>query len=186
MRIVVDIGSAAHGGDTSIPHLVEEYRPDVLYGLDPQTREATYDLDGTLVLERPWAAWTYNGTVGWGGRGLGGQVREVGTQVPCVDLAEFLDALAPAFPDQPEEDQLIVKMDAEGAEYTLLPYLAAHGWGVDLGIEVLRVEWHCELCGYGIWHGVHPVECANDGPEWHTRKAAIIESLACPVEEWAR
>lgn len=78
MRIVVDIGSAQHGGDQSIPHLVREFSPDVLYGLDPQGRENAYDLEGTLVLERPWAAWTYHGTVGFEGAGLAGRIAGAG------------------------------------------------------------------------------------------------------------
>ncbi len=180
MRVVVDLGAAQHGGDASIPALLEEFSPDVLYGLDPQCKERTYDLGGTLVLERPWAAWTYNGQVGWKGESLGGQVDLNGarTWVPAVDLKEFLGSLA--F----DGNELIVKLDVEGAEYTLLPYIADGLY--DSLITKLVVEWHCELCGYGIWNETHPVPCTVDEGWWRARRRSIIESLACPVEEWNR
>lgn len=185
MRVVVDLGAAQHGGDASIPALVEEFAPDVLYGLDPQCEERTYELAGTLVLERPWAAWTHHGTVGWKGESLGGQVDLNGarTQVPCVDLCDFLGPLYSEGLSY-NTNELIVKLDVEGAEYTLLPFLVAtHS---DRLISKLVVEWHCELCGYGIWNETHPVPCTVDEGWWRARRRAIIESLACPVEEWNR
>lgn len=172
MRIVVDIGSAQHGGDQSIPHLIREFAPDVLYGLDPQAREVSYEWGSTLVMERPWAAWTHHGTVGFEGEALRGHVSSHGTQVPCVDLAEFLTAF--------RDDEVLLKMDAEGAEYVLLPYLQETS--VDAFLRLAWVEWHCPKCGTG-WFSADD-RCGRC--EFHEPgKRSLLEgSMGCEMHQW--
>ncbi len=182
MRVVVDLGSAQHGDDSSIEALVEEYAPDVLYGLDPQCEERTYDLGGTLVMERPWAAWTYHGEVGWKDGATRGQVDLNGarTWVPCVDLVEFIAGLR----EPGQRMSLIVKLDVEGAEYALLPHLIAAR--SDYLLSELRVEWHCEACGQGVGNEIHPAYCTVDGDWWRWRKRDLVALLTCPTREWNR
>ena len=82
------------------------------------------------------AAWVYNGFIGYQEAGIDGIRSYVGeavgpTAVPCFDLAEFL-RFSP--------ENVILKMDCEGAEYTLIPYLV--GTGAIERVELLLVEWH--------------------------------------------
>lgn len=139
--IVIDVGCAKYGGDESIPYLIEEFRPATLYGFDPSSSveddEYPYEWSGrdgwTNVVIRNAAAWTHPHGVHFDGQGLGGHVvPSGGRRVESVDLASFITTL-PA-------DELVLKMDAEGAEYELLPYLISEG--IDLRIKLAWVEWH--------------------------------------------
>jgi hypothetical protein len=185
MRIVVDVGCAKYGGDESIPYLVEEYQPDVLLGFDGSA--SLYDepnlerIGNALVIRFRIATWTFDGVIPWKGKGLGGHVAEKGAgadRVQCVDLATVLGALAD------RGDDVILKMDAEGAEYVLLPHLTARG--VDSRLERMVVEWHCADCGIG-GNGRHRDTCTGDHEAWTARRKAIEDAIACPnVAEWNR
>lgn len=174
--IVIDVGCAFWGGDVSVPHLVEEFRPKILYGFDPGLPASVNEFtdDGTeLKLVRA-AAWTYDGEIGFRVNGLGGQVDEHAMKFPCISLAGFIN-------DLPDDEAIVLKMDAEGAEYTLIPHLVARD--ADLRLTLARVEWHCEFCGIG-GNGRHRPECTADKDWWLERRENIEGLLRCPTEEW--
>lgn len=173
--IVIDVGCAKWGGDESIPDLVRDYEPSTLYGFDPAAEEADYFLGNTIVVVHPWAAWTYDGRIGFKVAGLGGQVTDGATQHPCFDLARFIHGL----PD----DEIVLKIDAEGAEYTLLPHLREHD--ADLRLKLACVEWHCEVCGIG-GNGRHREGCRGDHVAWEARRAETEALIRCPLEQWER
>jgi hypothetical protein len=173
--IVVDVGCAPWGGDVSVPHLLEEFHPKVLYGFDPGLPERSnyFTEDGTEVILAREAAWTFDGTIGFRVGGLGGQVDEHALKYPCVDLAGFINGLA--------EDEIVLKIDAEGAEYTLIPHLRAKD--ADLRLKLCRIEWHCEFCGIG-GNGRHREECTVDRDWWIERRERTEQMLRCPTDEW--
>jgi hypothetical protein len=178
-RVVIDVGCASYGGDESIIPLVEEYRPVMLLGYDPAASDREYTLDGTTVKEHCAAAWIYDGTVGFTIAGLGGHVDAVGKSYPCVDLAEVIRSWHAI------TGEVILKLDCEGAEYTLAPYL--HEQQADSLISKALIEWHCEVCKMGIWQAdLHRDECPSDKEAWIARRDSMIALLDCPVENWAR
>jgi len=176
--IVIDVGCGRYGGDYSIERLIEEYQPTRLYGFDPSmegARAAAFWLpagaapareygfivrgDGdrrdTLVTISVTAAWTHDGEVRFMEDGLNGQVgdAEHWPLVPCFDLAHFIDELP--------NEELVLKLDAEGAEYELLEHLIERS--ADARLALVLVEWH-----------------GGDA----VRRRMIEEALTCPVEEW--
>lgn len=184
MRIVIDVGCGKWGGDQSIPSLIEEFQPDMLYGFDPGREgieAACEDLPPVeersceIALHRA-AAWTHDGTVPFVEANLGGHVDPHGKPVECHDLARLINKLAETY------SEIILKIDAEGAEYVLLPHLIAHD--ADLCLKLALVEWHCDVCGYGIWNKTHPVPCDGDHEMWIARRDEIEQGLRCEVREW--
>ena len=157
--IVVDIGCARYGGDYSIERLLEMYDPDYLYGFDPAWSSEMFlppaDLRAYVHVSNE-VAWTYDGQVRFLVDGLNGQVgdAEHWPLVSCVDLARVIDGLL--------DDQVVLKLDAEGAEYELLPHLIRRG--IDSRLTRLLVEWH-----------------PTDNPALRRR---IVKNLMCPLEEW--
>lgn len=136
MTVVVDVGCAARAGDESVHKLIERFHPSLLIGYDPGARSATYEWHGTQVMIFPLAAWTHDGWVGWYEKGndgiesFGVDDDGVETQVPCVNLATVLR----------KHDDVILKMDAEGAEYVLIPHLVSTG-AIER-VSLLLIEWH--------------------------------------------
>lgn len=186
--IVVDLGCYPHGHEVSIERLIERYMPDILYGFDPYPELIegvtfeTIDKHGArhhrvrIELQRK-AAWTYDGEIELavidGERAWDTTVMreknsrrewEEGTLtiVPCFDLARFLREL----PVGPEN--LIVKMDVEGAEFPLIEHLVETQ--TDRCIGRLLVEWHTEKMAA-------PAELKR-------RKRVLLSGLKCPIEEW--
>lgn len=174
MKIVIDVGCARYGGDYSVERLIEMYEPDLLYGFDPQAAgdmlhlnlgkldPMTFELlppEGPSVHIRTEAAWTFDGEVRFLPDGLNGQVGNADhwPLVPCIDLASFVEGLPPG--------EIILKLDAEGSEYELLPHLIERD--VDERLALVLVEWHPR-------------------PEYDhvTRRTEIERALTCPVEEW--
>lgn len=163
--IVIDVGCARYGGDYSIERLIEMYYPDMLYGFDPAWPEDEPNVihslfhPTTTFVERV-AAWTYDGEVRFMIDGLNGQVgdAEHWPLVPCIDLAEFVRRL-------PSDQDIVLKIDAEGAEYDLLRHLITKG--VDSMLKLAIVEWHTK----GI-----------EKPE--KRRRMIEEVIACELQEW--
>jgi hypothetical protein len=175
--IVVDVGCAGHGGDESIPDLLDLFRPDVLYGFDPALEEESdtiFDFGGRVVLSQE-VAWTFYGRVGFVVAGLGGHVEPGAQRFDCIDLAEFILGL----PDP----AIVLKMDAEGAEYVLLPHLVAEG--ADLKLQQALIEWHCELCGIG-GNGRHLEGCKVDRDWWLERREKVESAMRCEMGEWNR
>jgi hypothetical protein len=65
-------------------------------------------------------------------------------------------------------ENLIVKMDVEGAEFPLIEHLMETQ--TDRCIGLLLVEWHTEKM-------TNPAELKR-------RKDLLISTLRCPIEEW--
>lgn len=177
MAIVIDVGCATYGGDESVNYLLEEFSPQILYGFDPGLDRDFKDVvEGCVVDLRRQAAWTHDGTVGFRVAGLGGHVEESGRVLfRCVDLARFILDL--------DSNDVVLKMDAEGAEYTLLPWLVEQN--ADLRLRLALIEWHCEECGIG-GNGRHREGCPADKEAWIARRASVEGALRCETGEWNR
>lgn len=147
--IVVDLGCHGHGMYDSPGELIAKYHPAILYGFDPHpdTAVGVSDRSGTKIITHRAAAWTRSGEVGFALDGSGSHIASRGKRVRCFDLCRWLGRL-------PEREPLILKMDVEGAEYTLLP--ALRSTRMDERLLLVLVE----------WHGTRRVH------------------LNCPVEEW--
>lgn len=133
MTTVLDIGCATHGSSESTNRLLQAFRPSYYLGADPLADGRIDEHDGRVVEVRSEAAWTYDGTVGFSRSGSSSSVTE-GCDVPCFDLAALIAAMEP--------DELVLKLDAEGAEYVLLPHLLDAG--VAGRVKLVLVEWHLE------------------------------------------
>lgn len=166
MTVCIDVGCARYGGDYSIERLIEEFKPEIVFGFDPSA-EGPYDwdntpagqeIDGCEVYVRPWAAATYEGEIGFHTGGLGGHVKAGEPLVPCVDLADVVDSVADEYGD------VILKIDAEGSEYDLLEHLIRTG--ADKRLRLAWVEWH-----------------PSHDPRGE-RKRWIAENLSCELHEW--
>lgn len=166
--IVIDLGCAPHGADASIEPLLARFSPGVLYGFDPLIGHPRTALVGdTRVDLEPKAAWTHDGFLGFVDQGIRSRVYEfeAGT-VPCFDLAAFVRSF--------QGEEIVLKMDIEGAEYELVPHLC--DTRTDELLSLLLVEWHCLECGRG---GDNVEGCPDCGAP-----VAKIGGLRCRVEEW--
>lgn len=165
--IVIDVGCLSwqrgSGVEDSIHTLIKRFQPKLLFGFDihPALPEKIGNVNGTTVLTSRKAAWSDPGTLGVemqgncthvmvGGHGEG--------RVDCFDLARFIKLLP--------ESTIVLKLDAEGAEYVLLPHLIKQG--AMAKISRLLVEWH-------------EGQYANG---WEVDRSAIVSQISCPVEEW--
>lgn len=182
MTTVVDVGCATYGGDASIPYLIEEFAPALLVGFDPseESRVYTYEDTETTVVIVQAAAWTHDGEVTFEGEGLRGHVTGIGTRlarsVRCIDLARYVLELA--------DDDVILKMDAEGAEYVLLPALIDHD--ADLELRLAWIEWHCPECGTGWFGNETPDACQRCGYVERGKRSELEAALRCKVAQWNR
>jgi hypothetical protein len=153
--IVVDLGCAEQGGERSIETLLERFQPTAFFGFDPHRSVEEID-EGIIRIERK-AAWTYDGKIWYLPAGLRSRVGVGSERVPCFDLARWLGDL----PD----DEIVVKMDVEGAEAQLLEHLIETG--TDRLISLLLIEWHDR----------------RDFVESFDRQS-LTARLRCPVEVW--
>jgi hypothetical protein len=200
MTIVVDIGAARYGNDYSIERLIEEFHPEVLYGFDPMpfvtipfaseiianSGEGTYgeyevEVDGCRVIVQGRAAWVYDGEIGLFRDGLSTHVVEDPRleQVACFDLAGFLCEVDSRHVHPSQSPAIILKIDAETAEYTLLEHLIATGH--DRWLKLAWIEWHCLTCGRGA--GGHRQGCRDRG-ESAARREQIEREISCELAEW--
>jgi hypothetical protein len=160
MTVVIDVGCARYGGDYSIERLIEEFHPRILYGFDPSWRANMYQPEEgtqTVVWTSTEAAWTHDGVVRFTVGGLGGQVTTTGPELPCIDLAKFILELG--------DDDIVLKMDAEGSEYELLDHLIATS--ADTRLKLAWIEWH----PFGV-------------PDPEQARASIEERIYCELTEW--
>jgi hypothetical protein len=184
VRVVVDIGSASYGGDQSVIPLIEEFQPDRLLGFDPNTEARDYLVGDTEVSEKRLAAWTSDKPLTYRRAGLGGWIDPTGP-IQCVGFN--LAALLLSFD---AEDELILKLDCEGAEYPLVPHLIATGAAARLRLAL--IEWHCSVCRHGIIDQsdppVHPGGCSANPVRWAKDRAKLEARLAkhCEVGRWNR
>lgn len=149
MLTVVDVGCADHDAK-SVNYLVERFRPDEFWGFDPYPDMEPLDYqDGpTHVRTSGQAAWLYGGEVAFTEAGDCSHVGEGPNTVPCFDLAAWLAEREPG---------TVLKLDAEGAEYELVPHLIATG--EDRRLSLLLIEWHFD-------------------------DRDLTSQLGCPVEIW--
>lgn len=166
--VVIDLGCYSHGQAKfdSLHALAEKYRPPLLLGYDPLVkplgygRDGAHDVSSTVVLVQPVAAWTHTGFVGFERNGVESRVGGLDSpQVPCFDLTALIVALA--------GQNIVLKLDVEGAEFKLLEHLLVTG--VSGRIGRLLIEWHD--------HVPSAVSVA-------TRRSVILDLLECPVEDW--
>ena len=152
--IVIDIGCAKYGGDYSIERLIEEFSPDLLIGLDPHPSvpNDVYLVGATMVVTMNAAGWVEDGEVRYAEDGINSWVTDLveKPKVPCVDVARLCSGL----------DGAILKIDAEGSEYDILPHLIDKG--VDRELRLAWVEWHKPDRG----------------------RAQIERSIRCDLHEW--
>lgn len=166
MGLVVDVGCYPLGHD-SIHGLIERFDPAWVAGFDPypEQRNRTYRVGGTMVVEERAAAWTRDGAISLVENGTASTVMQEAevdgdlVEVRCFDFPAWLAAVT-----RPSHSRIIVKLDCEGAEYPLLERMIE--LGVDARLELLLVEWHRSI------------------PGAERRRAAIVESLRCPLEPW--
>ena len=163
--IVIDVGCASYGqGHESVRTLIDKFHPHVLYGFDPLEQTRTFSLNGTLIKIERKAAWTFDGEVDFVASGLVAHVAEsLGPmtpvrreKVPCFDLAAFIRSLP--------QDEIVLKLDCEGAEYPLLEHLIKTK--TDELLKLAWVEWHDPMGGISL------------------RQRAIEGALGCEVREW--
>lgn len=168
--IVVDVGAMAYDRDESIAPLIDRFHPDVMFAFDPHPdfEEGVDHLDGSVVISRRLAAWTFGGDVPFAVEGIRSGIPACAREGSASHsdpgekfgrarsfvLAAFLRTLPPP---------LVLKLDVEGAEYPLLNQISANH--VDERLALVLVEWHSEELAHDLY-----------GPR---------PELQCPVEEWA-
>jgi hypothetical protein len=174
--IVVDIGCHPQGHEESVYKLCRAFQPSVLFGFDPfpdlepgveffthsPPRRRRERWEQTVIVRSRLAAWTYDGFVSYrvSDDPITSGVVPPGhsaAAVPCFDLVAWLKTLP-----MPEE-QVVLKMDAEGSEYRLL--WAIHDAGLDLLLHRALIEYHPESTANGLFEGDRP-------------------PLRCEVEDW--
>ena len=179
--IVIDVGCATYGGDSSIPYLVDEFKPERLYGFDPAAEGAIYMVGDTQVIVQPEAMWTRNGTIGFKVAGLRGHVDPEANDVLCRDLAEVIIYLRVANGGQ----EVALKMDAEGSEWVLIPHLIERD--ADMELKLAWVEWHCGGCGRGGGREInHLPNCREDTAALAARVEELEGRMRCEMHRWNR
>lgn len=153
---VIDVGCAHYQSFKSIEHICDQDEFEVKFalGLDPRCEPDTYWYrDETLVTMLDMAAWTSTGSAGFMEDALGSHVLEAGDgdrRVKTIDLAPLVRVFSP----------VVLKIDAEGAEYPLLEHLLDQG--ITNLIHLAWIEWH--------------------GDE--SRAKPLIDRLECDYAEW--
>lgn len=160
--IVVDVGCLSYEDEDSIFWLIRRFHPKILYGFDihPALQEKVAMVEGTVVVTSRRGAWTRDGKMPYEINGNCTHVSRNGAsqETHCFDLATLLRSF-PAVP-------LVLKIDAEGAEYELLPHLIAQR--ALQNVTRVIVEWHMGALANG----------------WESDREAIVAQIPCPVEEW--
>ena len=146
--IVVDVGAYSHpdhrgASQDSVGRLIERFHPSVVYAFDPlhePTRfggPAVETVGETRVFRDRTAAWTHDREVLFDpspASPLSASVREDGTEtVRCLDLARFLKWVG-------DDGGIVLKLDCEGGEYVLLPWLIEQN--AFTRVQLVLVEWH--------------------------------------------
>lgn len=160
--IVVDVGAMTHGTDQSVAPLIERFQPELLFAFDPHPDfvEGVERIDGTLVVSRRAAAWISDTDVSLKVDGMRTGAVKNGTGdrwEEAFNLASWLRTLPL------DHEEVVLKLDAEGAEYLLLRDVCDQG--LDTRLARVLVEWHSPEKAHG----------------WHTERLA----LRCPLEAWA-
>lgn len=161
MTVVLDVGAARYGDDYSIERLIDRFHPSELYAFDPNATNIVFSPpDGTRIYAVHAAAWIYEGEIGFRADGLRSHLDpDSPTMVPCIDLARVIEGI-----HLERDPGIVLKLDCEGAEYTLLAHLISKR--VDEKLDLCLVEWH-------------PIETPAYDREM------LEANLRCPLEEWA-
>lgn len=171
MSIVIDVGCARYGGDYSVERLLAEFRPDFLFGFDPNWQRDMFDPPDDLATRvdiSTAAAWTYDGEIGFFPDGLNSQLSpERGDKRACIDLARWLWEEMPAVRlTDGHRHRVVLKVDAEGSEYELLEHLIDQA--ANTLVHLAWIEWHP--------HG--------GGPNPALRRKRIEEAWGGEMREW--
>jgi hypothetical protein len=161
MLTVVDCGCATIGSERSIDRLIDEYRPDVLFGCDPNVDTDVYHVGDTTVILSPLVAWTSSRTVDFVFDATRSRVVTPAKMGPVTRRIQTFDLGGLLFSFLASGDEVVLKLDVEGSEYVLLPDL--HERDVDSLLSKILVEWH---------------------PQFEPAGHPPIPELRCPVEEW--
>lgn len=150
MRMVIDVGALDWGPDaSSIEKLADRFEPALLMAFDPyhEFSTRTWVRGETTVVQERKAAWTRNGKVSFWEDGTASRIPTgcgglEQLQVECFDLGELIERSSLAY------DDIILKLDCDGAEHAILPHLARTG---ALGmLSLLLVEFHGAYVGKPI------------------------------------
>lgn len=163
--IVVDIGCARQENEESVYTLCDRFKPNILFGFDPELEHGSIELLGkTTIVRSKKAAWIEDGHLPWISSGITSGVPRGDHpgefEVECFDVTSFLHALP---------GRLVVKLDCEGCEYPIMRALRQQG--IDRRLELVLVEWHSGPTPEG-WY---------DGKGWEDMGRT---RLRCPVEDW--
>jgi hypothetical protein len=181
--VVIDVGCADHGGDRSIVPLIEHYHPGLLMGFDPQLGDdwlPQETIGMTEVIRVQAAAWVEDAWLEMTGGGLGARmvpIEQGHSDVRAFDIAKIIPMFA---------GRIVLKLDAESAEWLIVPHLVEQD--LDLRLDRILVEWHCVKCGNGAWsHSPpHPHGTVCDGAEETEARALAVEAtVRCPIERWS-
>lgn len=178
--IVIDVGCKERRledyVEESVYTLADRFLPDLLIGIDPdlELEPAGEYYRETVIARIRAVAWINNEPqpVEFNGIRTGVDYRPGRDVVmtPAVDLLRMLALL-------PGDARIILKLDCEGAEFTLLP--AIRDAGLDAKLARILVEWHPT-------HGTPAqVPAAHHGLSWTSGAIdAFVQTLRCPVESW--
>lgn len=135
MRVVADLGCMERNGADSLAVLAVEYGPCMIFGFDPSPllNEETKTIGNSVAVLSRQAAWLYDGAIGFREDGSGSSIG-VGDAVLCFDFSRWLRELV--------ADEIVVKMDIEGAEVQVLEKMIEDG--TDSLVDELLVEWHTD------------------------------------------
>lgn len=135
---------AAHPEDESMMKLIDRFRPEVYYGFDPHPAQEEYDgyagrwVPQAVTIVRREAAWIYDGEVGLtvppavlNPLRTSIVLSDSFSTVKCFDLSRWLERLS---------EQVVLKLDCEGAEYDLIEHLEQTG-SIHF-VDLLLVEFH--------------------------------------------
>jgi len=157
--IVIDVGCMSYGAEESIITLIDRFNPRLLLGFDAneELQPGVETIDETVVIRIQAAAWFMDGPLPWRSGTLGAAVNfgdEETISVRGVNLGYMLDMLP---------EGCVLKMDAEGAEYILLPLFRE--MGLDRKLHLAWIEWHPPETANGFFNGEQT-------------------KLRCPMEVW--
>lgn len=156
--IAIDVGAAQHRDPvTSVERIIQRFDPPILYAFDPLASPYPPRVGKTRVVTVRAAAWTHDGSLRFALDGTRSRIGATGVETRCIGLARFIR-------DQ-EDTDIVLKIDAEGAEYALLEQLAEEK--LDRWLRIAWVEWHPET---------------HDGDR--SREDWLKKNLVCKVEDW--
>lgn len=172
-EIVVDVGCMRQGPEESVEKLAARFAPALLFGFDPfpELEEGLECIGETLVVRRRLAAWVWDGITDYAVDGISSSAHPAfmvkpRVTVECFDLSGWLRTLPPA--------GIVLKLDAEGAEFPLLTDV--HQSGLDERLALVLVEWH------GAGGSGFPI---GGGGSWQELdREQLLARLRCPVEDW--